>query len=115
MGWMHDTAVPHHSKTNGRVERGIRRAEEGTLTLLMRAGPDPHWWPHLLCGRSASVKISVGTGTVAVHGNNVLDDNLKDRGYRLGQVVTLSPANLGPMNSAHLTQLLNRACSSAGT
>ena len=45
MGWMHRTAVPHHSKTNGRVEREIRHIEEGTRTLLMRAGLDPHWWP----------------------------------------------------------------------
>ena len=44
-GWMHYTAVPHHSKTNGRVEREIRHIEEGTRTLLMRAGLDPHWWP----------------------------------------------------------------------
>ena len=43
-GWMHRTAVPHYSKTNGRVEREIRHIEEGTRTLLMRAGLDPHWW-----------------------------------------------------------------------
>ena len=45
MGWMHRPAVPHHSKTNGRVEREIRHIEEGTRTLLMRAGLGPHWWP----------------------------------------------------------------------
>lgn len=45
MGWMHAIAVPHHSKTNGRVEREIRDIEEGTRILLMRAGLDPHWWP----------------------------------------------------------------------
>ena len=29
MGWMHRTAVPYHSKINGRVEREICHIEEG--------------------------------------------------------------------------------------
>ena len=45
LGWMHRTSIPYHSKTNGRIEREIRHVEEGTRTLLMRAGLDPHWWP----------------------------------------------------------------------
>ena len=44
--WCHTTNTPFVSCTNGRVERRIRHVEEGTRTVLARAGFPHRWWPH---------------------------------------------------------------------
>lgn len=59
MGWMHNTAVPHHSKTDGRVEREVR-IEEGTRTLLMRAGLDPTGGPSRYGCFASAITLDVG-------------------------------------------------------
>ena len=43
--WCHDTSTPYRFHNNGRIERRIRHVEEGTRTVLLRAGMDPSWWP----------------------------------------------------------------------
>ena len=45
LSWCHVTSVPYIHHTNGIVEREVRHVEEGTKTMLVRAGLDPKWWP----------------------------------------------------------------------
>eukprot|EP00971_Amphidinium_carterae_P250343 4969860-Amphidinium_carterae.1 len=45
--WVHERSLPGISKNNGLVERMVRHIQEGTRCLLLQAGLDPRWWPHV--------------------------------------------------------------------
>ncbi len=40
----HDVATPHRPQTNGVAERAVKRAIEGTKTLLLASGMGHEWW-----------------------------------------------------------------------
>ena len=40
------TSTPSEPKSNGLIERMIRRVKDGTRTNLVQSGLDITWWPH---------------------------------------------------------------------
>ena len=44
LSWNHYTSTPHRSETNWIAERAVRRAKEGTSSVLLQSGLDNEWW-----------------------------------------------------------------------
>ena len=44
LSWNHYTSTPHRSRTNGIVEKALRRGKEGTSAVLLQSGLNESWW-----------------------------------------------------------------------